>query len=333
MATDTEAPIVPGPLGWIPPEDRTPEQQRMHEDIMNRAPRFALARPTVPKGTKIILNDFFTKPEVVADIGEVFTGFRQLTGSCVGVSMGDVTACLSAIQRMLADSPTRAMIPWWGFDYGRSRYKSGMRTPGSGSITSIMGDVMREEGCFAINEPGFTTAINFSKNDGWAVSSNVEYQWSDGDETLVTQYMGVARQFPLGSVAPASTIDEIAAGIINGYPCLNGCNYYIGRGRIKSSPGGDYVTGEYDGRGGHATAYSAYWEHPNDGPLYGYWNQWNASTYPKDPAGLHRCMVWTPEAKARQLFTLGGNNGETMVVSHLNYHPAQADKILDYSTF
>lgn len=322
-----------GPLGWIPPEERSTELQKQHEDIMNAAPKFALARPTLPKGTKIILNDFLRKPEVVADFnGEDFTGFHQLTGSCVGVAEGDAIAVLSSIQRMIADAPTRAMIPWWGFPYGRSRFKSGMRTKGEGSICSIMGRVVAEEGCFAINEVGFAEKVNitFKKDDGWYVPANVEMNWSDGDETLVTQFLGLAKQFPVGTVAPVHDIDGVAAGIINGYPCNNGCNYFVGKGRIKSSPGGDYVTGEYDGRGGHATNYTAYWEHPNDGPLYGYWNQWPASVYPKDPAGLHRCMVWVPEAKAKQLFTLGGNNGETMLLSHLNYHPAQP-RVLDWS--
>jgi hypothetical protein len=319
-----------GPLGWIPPHERSVELQRMHEDIMNAAPKMALARPTVPKGTKIILNDYFAKPEVIADIGEVFTGFHQLTGSCVGVSEGDAIAVLSAVQRCIADEPTQAMIPWWGFPYGRSRFKAGMRTKGEGSVDSIMGDIIREEGCFAINDPNFKTHIEFKKDDGWYVPANVELDWSDGDETLVTQYLELAKHYPVGSVTPVEDIDGVCAGIINGAPCLNGCNYFIGHGRIKSSPGGDYVVGEYDGRGGHSTCYSAYWEHPNDGPLLGYWNQWPTSTYPKDPARLARCMVWTPEAKAAQLFRLGGDGGETMLLSRFKYLPAQP-KVLDWA--
>lgn len=324
-------PPAPNPLlGWIPPEERDPETQHAHEDIMNACPRFALARPSLPKGTKIILNDFLRKPEVVADIGEIFTGFRQLTGSCVGVSEGDSIAVLSAVQRMLSDSPTKAMVPWWAFPYGRSRFKSGMRSKGEGSVTSIMGAVVRDEGCFAINEPGFNLPVQFDKSDGWAIPAAQEMNWSDGDETLVTQYLNLAKQFPVGGMSPLEDIDGVAASIINGYPVENGCNYYVGNGQIVDGGGTPYVRGSYNGRGGHATVYSAYWEHPSAGPLYGYWNQWNASTYPKDPGGLHRCMVWVIEAEARRLFQLGGNGGETMSWSHLNYHPAQP-KVLDWA--
>lgn len=325
-----QRPVIP-PLGWIPPEKRTSEQQKRHEDIVNAAPKFAIGRPSLPKGTKIILNDFLTKPEVVADVGEIFTGFHQLTGSCVGVSLGDDIAVLSAVQRMVSDNPTKAMIPWWAFNYGRGRFKSGMRTRGEGSITSIQGQQIVDEGCFAINETGFNLPTQFDKSDGWVIPSNMELQWSDGDETLVTQYLNLAKQFPVGTIAPLSDIDGVATSIINGYPVENGCNYYVGSGKIVDGGGTPYVRGSYNGRGGHATVYSAYWEHPNDGPLYGYWNQWPASTYPKDPGGLHRCMVWVIEAEARRLFQLGGDGGETMSLSHLNYHPAQP-RVLDWST-
>lgn len=321
---------VSPPLGFIRKEERTDEQRKAHEDIMNAAPRFALARPTVPKGTKIILNDFLTKPEVIADIGEEFTGFHQLTGSCVGVSTGDSISVLSAVQRMISDTPTKAMVPWWAFNYGRGRFRAGMRTPGEGSITSIQGKQVMEEGCFAINESGFTLPVQINKSDGWVIPADLEMKWSDGDENLVTQYMNVAKQFPLGSVAPLGDIDGVAASIINGYPVENGCDYYIGSAKITDGGGTPYVRGAYNGYGGHATVYSAYWEHPSSGPLFGYWNQWSASTYPKDPAGLHRCMCWVPEVEAKRLFDLGGSDGETMAFSHLNYHPAQP-RVLDWS--
>lgn len=250
--------------------------------------------------------------------------------NCVGVSEGNAVSTLSAIQRCIADSPTKAMIPWWGFPYGRSRFKSGMRTRGEGSITSIMGAILRDEGCFAINEEGFRTAIAFTKSDGWAVPSSVELQWSDGDETLVTQYLGLAKQFPVGSVSPCNSIDDVIAGILNGYPCLNGCNYYMGSGHLNNA---GIAIGSYNGRGGHATTYEGYWEHETLGPLVLYRNQWSNSTYPQDSTGKPRCSVWAPESEANRLFQLGGNNGETMILSHLNYHPVQVDKILSYASF
>lgn len=310
------------PLGWIEPALRTKEQHDAVAVAQSRFTNFALARPALPKGTKIILSDFWTKPEVIADCGGVtFTGFHQLTGSCVGVSDGDAVFTLSAVQRMLSTNPTKAFIPWWPTSYGRSRALAGFRGQGEGSIDSIMGKVMIDEGVDDTPQHAFDTA------DGFVIPSSVEMAWSDGNSSLVTSRIPATKQFPLGGMAPIYDTDGIAASIINGYPILDGCNNYVGHGSIVNGR----VQGRYDARGGHSTTVLGYWEHENDGPLYLYHNQWPGSTYPKDPAGGPRCSVWLPEVEMAKLFRNGGSGGETMSLSHLNYHPAQP-KVLDWST-
>jgi hypothetical protein len=312
---------APGPLGLILPSERTQEQADAHERAMAAMPRFAIdyAAPAGP--VKVILTDFLKAPEVVTDIGFEFNGFRQLTGSCVGVSAGNAITTLSAIQRMIADNPTKALAVFWGFPYGRTRFNEGDRGQGEGAVDSIMGATLHKEGVFDIGQPGLPT---FDTSDGLALPSRTELQWSDGGR-IDPKWGEIAKQFPVGTVAPLASVADIKAAIINGYPVLDGCDNYIGTGRMK----GDYAVGRYDGRGGHSTCYIAYWDHPTDGPLYGYWNQWAASTYPRDPAGLPRCAVWVPEAEVAKLFRTGGDRGETMALSHLNYFPAQP-KVLDW---
>ncbi len=311
------------PLGWIEPADRSAEMNTASDDAKRKRVRMALARPSLPKGTKILLTDFWSKPEVVADIG-VFTGFRQLTGSCVGVSDGDAVVTLSAVQRMLATAPTKAVIPWWCFNYGRSRALAGIRGQGEGSIDSIMGQQMTE-GIIDCTTPGFPV---FNRDDGYALNSSIEMQWSDGNSALVTQWKEKAKAYPLGGVASLEDIDAVAASIINGYPVLNGCSNYCGSARVGSN---NLALGTYDGRGGHSTTFLGYWEHEVLGPLYLYHNQWGGNTYSEDGSGKPRCSTWMLEKTAKQLFSLGGDNGETMAFSHLTYLPAQP-KILDWST-
>lgn len=315
--------VAPGPLGWIEPALRTPEMHAAVADAQAGFCKFALARPTLPKGTKILLSDFWTKPEVVADLGGViFTGFRQLTGACVGVSDGDACFTLTAVQRMLADNPTKAFIPWWCTSYGRSRALAGMRGRGEGSVDSIMGRQMVTEGVDDAIQVAFDTS------DGFALTSSTELAWSDGNSSLVTARLPNAKQFPLGGLAPISDVDGIAASIINGYPILDGCNNYIGSGKVDQN---GICFGNYNGRGGHSTTILGYWEHETLGPLYLYHNQWSGNTYPGDTTGKPRCSTWMLESSLKNLFTNGGNNGETMSLSHLNYHPAQP-KVLDWST-
>jgi hypothetical protein len=106
---------------------------------------------------------------------------------------------------------------------------------------------------------------------------------------------------------------------------LDGCEYYVGRGQLS----GGVALGNYDGRGGHSTCYLGYWEHPDLGPLYLYSNQWNGGTYPDDGSGKGRCTVWVKESNVARLFQLGGDNGETVALSHLSYFPAQPE-LLDW---
>ncbi len=318
-------PQHPGPLGWIEPQDRTAELNAAHDEAhaVMKAVNFALTpvRPAV--GQKIMLTDAWKDPLVVADIGDEFTGFYQWSGSCVGVSDGNAEFTLGAVQRKLDVSPTVAFVPWWPYSYGKSRSRGGMRGQGEGSIDSAMGQSNIGDGILSAAEPGL---LPFSKSDGWSIPKSAEFQWSDGGSTLVTKWDGTAKVHLLKSAAPIYDTDAMIAAIMNGYPILTGCSYYVGGGSIvhANDPAKAYARGRYDGRGGHSTCRIAVWNHPDDGMLIGYSNQWPASTYPKDPAGLARCCVWVPESEEKRMLTsLGGGDGETMALSHLDWFPAQ----------
>jgi hypothetical protein len=314
------------PLGWIEPAARTKKQSDAHAAAMAKTVAFALA-PAAPAGpVKVMLTDFWKDPDVVADVGgREFTGFRQLTGSCVGVSAGNAVFTLAAIQRKLADSPTKAFIPWWPYPYGRTRHNEGDRGQGEGAVDSVMGQTLIKEGVFGVEEIEGEPAYDAS--DGLALTSRQEYAYSDGNYAGNTKYLTLGKQHPVGAAAPLYSTQDIKTAILNGFPCLNGCSYYVGRGSLS----GDVALGKYDGRGGHSTCYLGYWDHPSLGPLFLYSNQWDGSTYPRDGSGKARCTVWVKEADAAQLFRLGGDRGETMALSHLNYFPAQIDKVLDWS--
>lgn len=313
------------PLGWISPQDRTPDQHAAHADALAKMPRFAMA-PVTPAGpVKVMLTDFWEAADVKADIGRDFIGFHQLTGSCVGASEGNAVFTLGAVQRCIADAPTKAFIPWWLFPYGRTRYNEGDRGQGEGAVDSVMGQTLIKEGVFDINQPGLPT---FNDDDGLYLTSKIELQWSDGAK-IDQKWRDLAKQFPLGGAAPLHTTEDIKTAILNGYPVLDGCNKYVGHGAIVGSGNTAYVQGHYDGNGGHSTCFLGYWDHPNDGPLFMYSNQWPTQTYPKDPAGAGRCCVWLKESEVAKLFRMGGDNGETMALSHLTYFPAQP-KILDW---
>lgn len=310
-------------LGWISPAFRTQAQMDAHVVAISRNVNFTLQPPTVPKGTKLLLTDSWKNPTVVADIGREFTGFRQLTGSCVGVSSGNAIFTLAATQRILAANPTKAFIPWWPYPYGRTRYNEGDRGQGEGAIDSVMAQTLITEGVFSIDEIPDEPAYDTS--DGLALTSNQELTYSDGNYSGNTKYLSLGKQHPLGSAATINDVAGIKAAILNGYPVLDGCDNYIGAGSLQ----GDVAIGAYDGRGGHSTCYLGYFEHATLGPLYLYSNQWAGSTYPQDSSNKARCTVWVKEATVARLFATGGSGGETVALSHLNYFPAQPE-VLDW---
>lgn len=313
-------------LGWIPFEERTQEQNDAHEAAVRRMTTFALKDPTAGP-VKIILTDSWRHPDVVADIGREFTGFRQLTGSCCGASGGNAEATLGFLQRIMATNPTKAFIPWWPYTYGRTRYNEGDRGQGEGAVVSIWGKTAQQEGSFGIDE--IEGEPVYDAQDGLALSQHVEYQWSDGGRGPAAQCVELGKKHTIGGVAPLQDPAGIKTAIVSGYPVHTGHPLYVGHGRVVERPGGAYVSGHFDGRGGHATCFLAYWDHPDDGPLFGYSNQWDATTYERDPAGLARCMVWVPEHEVETMF--GRFGSEVQAYSHLNYFPAQP-RILDFST-
>ncbi len=318
------APTSNPPLGYITRAQRNQDQHAAAAQAESQMLRFTLPPPTVPKGTKVVLTALWKDPDVVADVGFEFTGFRQLTGSCVGVSTGDAVFTLSAVQRKLATGPTKAFLPWWPFDYGRCRYNEGDRGPGEGAIDSVIAQTIIKEGVLPYAQ--VQGLPQFDKSDGLCLTSQIEMQYSDGAASVNTQHADVAKQFPVGSAATISDVSGIKASVLNGYPILDGCDNYIGHGSVQ----GDVALGQYDGQGGHSTCYLGYWEHDNLGPLYLYSNQWSGNTYPEDGSGKGRCTVWVKESVVARLFQTGGGGGETVALSHLTYFPAQP-ALLDWA--
>lgn len=312
-------------LGWIEPKDRTQDQHDAHAAAMAGMANFACFYSD-PGPVKAMLTDFWKDPDVIADVGLTFNGFHQLTGSCVGASEGNAIFTLGAVQRKVADSPTKAFLPFWPWAYGITRYTEGDRGQGEGAVDSVMGQVLHTKGCLDAATAGLP---QFSQSsDGLALTSSIEIKWSDGAR-IDPNLASVAAQRLVGTVAPLNSPADIKACILNGYPVLDGCANYVGNGHITGTGSNAYVTGRYDGRGGHSTCYLGYWDHPTDGPLYLYSNQWPTNTYPVDPAGAGRCCVWLPESEVAKLFRTGGDQGETMGLSHEAGFPAQP-KVLDY---
>ncbi len=314
-------------LGRINFIDRTQAQMDHHEESVKRMMRFTLPPQTLAKGEKVLLTDSWKDPDVVADVGMVFPHFHQLTGSCIGASLGNAIFTLSAVQRTLAVNPTKAMIPFWMVPYGRCRYNEGDRGQGEGANNSSAVDTMKNEGLMDVTQPGLPT---FKSDDGIYYTSSLEMGYSDGASSLCTKWLPTEKVHLLGAAAPCPDTQTLMTGILNGYPGYDGCDYYCGNGSIQHASATDgtaYVGGHYDGAGGHSTCFLGVWNHPTDGILFLYSNNWPNNTYPVDPAGGGNCCVWMKEAEVAKLWSR--YNGDAYLLSGLHYFPAQP-KVMNY---
>lgn len=308
-------------LGWVTPAARTPAQIDAHANAVAKMVKFALQPVAdLPVGTKIMLSDFWNKPEVVADTGTNFdrSPFHQTTGSCVGAGGGNALFTLIAVQRLLADSPTKAIIPWWPFSYGRCRALEGDRGRGEGAMGSSFASQVHAEGVLPTTADGLPT---FPNDDGLTLSSSTEMAWSDGNSSLVTKYIDVAKAYPLGSSAEMQSPADMQAAVVNGFPGSFACDRFIGNASVQGSGDNARVVGHWDSNGGHQQWFFGFENNAQLGPLYAIGNNWPRGTYPKDPGGLPLVTCWVTEANVKKAF---GYNAEVYAFSHLNYFPAQA---------
>lgn len=311
-----------GPLGWITPADRTQEQHDAHAAALAKMPKFALA-PADAAPVKLILSEFWNKPEVVEDTGVSFdrSPFHQITGSCVGAGGGNALFTLMAIQRCIADSPTKAFVPFWPFSYGRCRAREGDRGQGEGAMGSSFAETVAKEGVLDSIEAGLPA---FKNTDGYMLTDHLEMQWSDGNSALVKNYMDEAAPHPLGTAAPLHNTQDIRTAVLNGYPGTFACDRYIGNAHALGAGDNAAVVGKWDGDGGHQQWFFGWWDNPDLGPLLAVGNNWPRDTYPKDPGGLPLVCCWVKESDVKKALSY---NSEVYAFSHLNWFPAQPSVI------
>jgi hypothetical protein len=283
-------------LGFIPKKVRTQEQHDAHAAAESLTVKYTLPRVELAKGEAVRLTDLWSHPDVVADVGFKFDRIHQLTGSCVGAGGCNALFSTIAAQRVAADKPTKAFLPFWLAPYAMSRHYMGDDGQGDGSMGSTYAKTLTTDG---VRDwvPGTDGMPPYTDEDGITVSgSSVEMKWSSYRNSDLAKILTTARQHILGSAGICRTTQDIEAMIQNGKGVAIACNDYIGNGSIKGEGENAYVRGKWDNRGGHQQSIHNVWHHPTDGKLFWAQNNWPGSTYPKDPAGGPICGVWVAEA-------------------------------------
>lgn len=308
-------------LGWIEPKHRSDEAKAKHAEILARMPKFAMVpQATPPVGTKVLLTDAWKHPLVVGALGKAFTGFHQLTGSCVGAGGGNVLATTSFLQsiKLGTEVPT---LPFWMLPYGRSRLDAGMRGQGEGSLGSTFAQACREDGVTDANAQGAPT---YDTSDGFTYTESLESQWSDGAQApanLLTQ----SRNHLIKTTSPLTTAAQVRDAILSGYAVARAFSGFTnpGQASVKGSSGQQVLIGNYNGSGGHQESWQGYWNHPDLGELILEPNQWGLQVYGTDPGGAPLGSVWQTFDNVNRMMQRGGD-AEVYAFSSLEGFPVQS---------
>lgn len=308
------------PTGWIPFEQRDLLMQAAHAEALARMPsHFALSSSGDDKGDQVLLTDFWKHPEVVASVGYEFPGIHQLTGSCVGAGGGNVVFTLAAVEVVRLGDPEQALVPFWLYTYGRSRFRAGMRGRGEGSMGSSFAEAIREDGIVPATDPGLPP---FNQREGLVWGESAELQWSDG-ESADANVVARAKRFVVKSTAPCRDHTQVRAAIQNYFPCTNACSYYASPNGARVQDG--VCLGRLDSRGGHQTGFLGWKKHPTLGDLYLYANQWGF-VYPQCPTGAPRIACWLLANEVDRICS----EGEVYAFSQFQGFPGQPKLLSHY---
>lgn len=254
----------PQPLlfGWVPFEKRTPEATARHNAIVAAMPRFGI------RGT--YRADKRRYP--LWEAGKVLFGGKflrynwQQTGSCVGAGGGNAAKTLMSVEIALGGQAEEYKELWWPFTYGVCR---GNTSEGDGANGSDWADAICKAGIFAADIEGLPA---FEERQGWiALPSKTEYRWST-TRNIDKKWFEQGLKHLVKTAAPMRNADDCTAALINGYPLTQASNFGFRRVDTRGTPPVQIVG--WDWSWPHQTFLDEYWDHPTEGELYRWGNNW-----------------------------------------------------------
>lgn len=298
------------PLGFITVAERSATAHAAHAASQGLMLRHALPPFALARGEAVRLFDFFSLPQVAADVGLTYTRIHQQTGSCVWA--GGTNALVATIAAQCAAGRGRAFLPFTLPNYAASRHAAGSDSPGEGSLGSTFAASLARDGVSGKWVGGTDSMPSYSSADGISVTRGDELAFSSIRTPAVRSLLPRGRDHLLGSATPAGDVGSIRSLVGNGYGVSFACDRFVGRGVITK----DRVLGRWDSAGGHQQSILAYEEHADLGPIYWAQNNWPASTYPRCPSGAPACGVWVREDDVTAALSY---NAEVYGLSHLSW--------------
>lgn len=269
--------MPPTNLGWIQPEDRTPYQIELDQQIQSRMPVFAISgRYDEPTNKQALLYKFIKdhKP------------FYQQTGSCVGCGLGMALWCLESVEVHQLGQLEDPICPFWLLPYGKSREIGGLLGRGEGSFGSAAIEAIQKFGVLPSNHPDVPQVKVTDDSLVWG--EKAELDWSDGQQ-ISDKFLSPAKKHLVKSSARLHSWTDCKASLINGYPITLASNW---GGKMNPPIQGNpaILLNTRVTTWGHQMSCLGWADHPEFGDIFWIQNSWGKShgTSPghyQEPAG------------------------------------------------
>jgi hypothetical protein len=306
--------VVPK-FGWIPPDERTREQEIANAEAVAKMPKFKIVGKTDYGEGKVFLTDLWKHPDVVSALGYEFPGIRQVTGSCVGCGGGNALFTLIAADAITRGEPEKIVIPFWQIAYGRSRFYMGDTSPGEGSLGGTFAQAVREDGTLDAQQEGLP---EFDKSDGLCWGEECELSWSDGDAQQTLELLPLSREHLVKTTAECHSADDVREAICNGYPVTLASNWGgLMECEITGNP--PVLLNRRATSWAHQMSGENWWDHPSLKEIFWIHNQWGKRAHGIDPAGGPAGGFWIT---AKEMDSIC-RNGEVFAFSQFAGFPAQ----------
>lgn len=286
--------VIPETSGWRPPEDRTTDQQKIHEEYIFdtptveevfTSPGYNADRPRQWQLVKLAIDKGLIPQQFLRN--GTLKNIAQIIGSCVGFGAGNMLFWGSLLDAIIRKQPEKIMVPFVPYHYGRGRLHSGIKGPGSGSFGSGQAKALQIDGYIAFDMEGLPNA-NFGDAIYW--SEDIEYKWSDGAR-IEDKWIEEGHKHLCPTVARVSDTEQ-AAQLADSYYTFT----------IASSWGGNMQCQVKDGvllnqrvtTWNHQMWVLDYIKHPRLGRLWWVGNNWRYA-HGKDPGGEWDGNTGAPE--------------------------------------
>lgn len=260
--------------GWIPPDERTPDQQTRAQTIVDMMPPFHISGSWKGASDKAVLWEFAKKIR-----GKHLPALFQSVGACVGHGKAKAEWYLMHVEVVRGD-PELPIMPYEPYGYAQSRVCAGISGNEDGSTGSGAAQAAKQYGVLRSDYAGLPSPMVEDGTDTCRSPGQIDKQW--GNRGAPANFIEEGRKHLVRTTAPVLSADDVASSLQNGYPVTIASDW---GGQMQVQPQGNpaILLNRHADRWMHQMMISGWWNHPQFGEIFRVDNSWGADAHGRNP--------------------------------------------------